>query len=290
MISAYRSLWKGQHCLNTRIEYTLARHLCMKIWKRHCNVKTKKSETLWTFYLTRWFWYRTSSNRRLLVRPNTGSYTSHQRSYGKVLFPQICVCLSFGSVGGGGSHVTITHDSWLHPLLVASNGHHWRPVLGHLYTRPQKWHLVVVTEAWTISKLGVRLLQECCFVLYENHKGYIFLYFLEFESDIEPLQTEDFWLDQTLAYYKQLSLHQNSLTALLNRLVTKSTHKFKTSTFLFTLFTRWCVITSWIFFWLSLPEHVLQPYGGCFVSRRINISLFPDQAKAILREQHERLS
>ena len=30
MISAYRSLWKGQHCLNTRIEYTLAMHLCMK--------------------------------------------------------------------------------------------------------------------------------------------------------------------------------------------------------------------------------------------------------------------
>ena len=49
-------------------------------------------------------------------------------------------------------------------LLVTSGCHHWRPVQTCSFEDPQELHLVAATEARTVFKWLVRILQECFLV------------------------------------------------------------------------------------------------------------------------------
>ena len=98
-----------------------------------------------------------------------GLITARKRSCGKVMFHR---CLSFSWGGGGGPHVTITHDV-LGPTLLPSTpdtryGTYplpdiwWSFKLFHLRTYPPP---LVLTCRSGHRKRAVRILLECCLVI-----------------------------------------------------------------------------------------------------------------------------
>ena len=108
--------------------------------------------------------------------------TVRQRNCGKVMFSQVCVCLSVHGDSSCdhypwciGPHSTGPHETsdmgptGPGPLLVTSGGHHWRPVQAcSLENTPGYWHLVAKSRM--VGKRAVCILLECFLVYLEFSK------------------------------------------------------------------------------------------------------------------------